>query len=159
MPATSTTVSATATPSPRFTFSSLRKPVRRFEVIEVHDMGAETVEDEQFEEITISPYDDPPPLLQRTRVEKYTKRWPVPLFPEDPLNMDELGEKTTRFPPAVVELKHLLNGLGRSRWTGYKWCLLASILTVFIYGVVLLTYALMAWFRSMLFFVTLLRTY
>ncbi|KAJ7726517.1 tetraspanin Tsp2 family [Mycena metata] len=39
-------------------------------------------------------------------------------------------------------------GMDSEPWTGFKWCLLLSVCTVFIYGAAALVCALMTWFRT-----------
>ena len=95
---------------------------------------------------------------------KFTNKWPKPL----PLkntggkssfsDFSPVGEELTKSVDAVLLERRIgdVNGLlgfeWFSRWTGFKWCLLFSVLSVLVYGIAGLSCAIGIWFRSELSF-------
>ena len=84
--------------------------------------------------------------------DKFTNKWPkpLPLKSNGRLGDDELKKS--------VDAVLLENGIGGgngllgfewfSQWTGFKWCLLFSVLSVLVYGIAGLSCAIGIWFRS-----------
>jgi hypothetical protein len=78
--------------------------------------------------------------------DRFTHKWPRPQSLRD-LNLDSDDA-------ASLALLEDGRGLGTDKaepWTGFKWCLLFSVCTVFAYGAAGLVCALTTWFRSKLF--------
>ncbi|KAJ7505805.1 tetraspanin Tsp2 family [Mycena galericulata] len=79
--------------------------------------------------------------------EKFTHKWPRPQSLRTYSAED--GPVVAGASPGVLE-----DGRGVSvddaaePWTGFKWCLLLSVCTVFVYGTAALVCALMTWFRT-----------
>lgn len=82
--------------------------------------------------------------------DKFTNKWPKPL----PLkSTGGLGDDELKKSVDAVLLESGIGGglLGFewfSQWTGFKWCLLFSVLSVLIYGIAGLSCAIGIWFRS-----------
>jgi hypothetical protein len=93
-------------------------------------------------------------------MEKFTQKWPKlsPLkIPDTGSSLDDLDSTETALRKSVdaVLLESGIGGLGGvlglgwfNRWTNFKWCLLFSVLSVFVYGTAGLVCAFMTWFRS-----------
>lgn len=84
--------------------------------------------------------------------DKFTNKWPKPL----PLkSTGRLGDDELKKSVDAVLLENGIDGgnglLGFewfNQWTGFKWCLLFSVLSVLIYGIAGLSCAIGIWFRG-----------
>lgn len=93
-------------------------------------------------------------------MDKFTQKWPEPSplkIPgiENSIDVSDLTEADLRKSVDAVLLESGIGGSGGfsglewfDRWTNFKWCLLFSVFSVFIYGIAGLVCATMTWFRS-----------
>ncbi|KAJ6455072.1 tetraspanin Tsp2 family [Mycena vitilis] len=75
--------------------------------------------------------------------DKFTHKWPRPQSVRT-YSGDDTGDAASL---GLLEDGRGLAIDGAEPWTGFKWCLLFSVCTVFVYGAAALVCALMTWFR------------
>jgi hypothetical protein len=83
--------------------------------------------------------------------DKFTNKWPRPRsFRYLPVG-DSDSDRTKEHIPTAPDVFEEVQGFGETsnKWTLHKWYLLMSVITVFLYGTVCLTCAIMVWLRSM----------
>lgn len=81
--------------------------------------------------------------------EKFTNKWPRP----QSLRYLQVGNNDGGKPTAtdIFEAQGF-SDKPSDKWTLYKWCLLMSVFTVFLYGTACLAYAIMVWVQSVYIF-------
>lgn len=79
--------------------------------------------------------------------DKFTKKFPRP---QNVRTGSSFAAEKQAFPASVMEEGEGLGIERVNRWTVYKWCLLVSVSTVFVYGMAGLICAMMTWFGSAL---------
>ncbi|KAK7454629.1 hypothetical protein VKT23_011382 [Stygiomarasmius scandens] len=87
--------------------------------------------------------------------DKFTNKWPTPRNLKDieTRSSRSSGNNVTGIGMAKAAATALEEGRGLGfdmvgKWTGFKWCLLASVITIFCYGTAAMVCAILTWYRA-----------